>query len=159
MNNKEPSKKQIGRIGEYLVAVELEKQGFTTSLLLNNAENIDILAFDNKTGKSISIQVKTQLKKKHWPISALSLSKKYDNVFFVFVNLNNNNCPNFYIYKWLEVIKIEREYKKWLKTPGKKGQKHNDNSIRVFELKNDKNLNDWTILREKRSDKKVIKMC
>ena len=75
-------------------------------------------------------------------------------LFFVFVNLNNNNCPNFCIYKWLEVIKIEREYKKWLKTPGKKGQKHNDNSIRVFELKNDKNLNDWTILREKRSDKK-----
>ncbi len=147
-NDKKLSKSQIGRIGEYLVAAELEKHGLATSLLLNNAEGIDILAFDDKTGKSISIQVKTQQKNNHWPISALSISKKYDNSFFVFVNLNND-CPIFYIYKWMDVVKnVKKEYKKWLDTPGKNGQKHKDNPIRVFKPKDDKNLNDWNILKK-----------
>lgn len=46
-----------GQTGEYLVAAELARQGFTVALPTGNAEAIDIIAYG--FGQSVAIQVKT----------------------------------------------------------------------------------------------------
>lgn len=46
-----------GQTGEYLVAAELARQGFTVALPTGNAEAIDVLAYG--FGKTLAIQVKT----------------------------------------------------------------------------------------------------
>ena len=53
----------IGNCGEYYVAAELERRGFTVAVPMSNVDNFDILARSKKTNKQYSIQVKTTTKK------------------------------------------------------------------------------------------------
>ena len=46
-----------------------------------------------------------------------------------------------------EVAKyVKREHRKWLDTPGRKGQSHNDTSMRMFRDKEGKYLGRWELL-------------
>lgn len=49
----------IGNAGEYFVAGELERRGFTVAVPMSNVKDFDILAIDRETHKQIAIQVKT----------------------------------------------------------------------------------------------------
>ena len=144
-------KNKIGRMGEYLVAYELEKNGFSTTLTIKNTREIDVFAFDEKKKKSISIQVKTHKKgdaKTEWAVNASNLNQMSGDLFFVFVELNEASA-DYYVHTSKEVVnRINADHKKWEKKPGKNGQKHKDNTIRKWTEKNDKHLNNWNILRE-----------
>jgi predicted AAA+ superfamily ATPase len=51
--------------GEYFVAAELYRRGFSVGMTIGNAKAIDL--FINKDNKTVSIQVKAiRNKKKHW---------------------------------------------------------------------------------------------
>ncbi len=45
----------IGNCGEYLVAAELERRGFTAAVPMSNTEAFDILAIHRETKKQIAI--------------------------------------------------------------------------------------------------------
>lgn len=85
-----------GLSGEYFVAAELLRRGFSVGITMGNAKAIDILA--EKDGKQFIIQVKAIYKKKNvgWPIMK---DKVIANHFYVFVNLNGDKMiePDYFI--------------------------------------------------------------
>jgi hypothetical protein len=76
-----------------------------------------------------------------------------NNLFYVFVDLKSGNeKPDYYIVPSLDVADyIKASHTKWLKEPSKTGKKHNDNSMRIFEIDTDsivvKYLNRWDNLK------------
>lgn len=85
-----------GLSGEYFVAAELLRRGYSVGITMGNAKAIDILA--EKDRKQFIIQVKAIFKKKNvgWPMMA---DKVNENIFYVFVNLNGDKMtePDFFI--------------------------------------------------------------
>ena len=49
----------IGNCGEYFVAAELERRGFTAAVPMSNTKSFDVLAIDRANDRQIAIQVKT----------------------------------------------------------------------------------------------------
>ena len=79
----------IGNSGEYFVAGELERRGFNVAVPMSNVKDFDLLAIERDTHKQIAIQVKTTgYKQKKWTLSKKNESLVGDNVFYVFVSLN-----------------------------------------------------------------------
>ena len=110
---------------------------------------MDILATNESTSKSVAIQVKTN----QGATKARVLQKKAeeyfgDNLFYVFVNLKDKKShPDFYIVPSKVVAdQIRKGHAKWLRTPGKKGQPHNDSTMRKFSDEHDKYWGKWDIL-------------
>jgi len=85
-----------GLSGEYFVAAELLRRGFSVGITMGNAKAIDILA--EKDGKQFIIQVKAIFKKKNvgWPMTK---DKVISDHFYVFVNLNGDKMaePEYFI--------------------------------------------------------------
>ena len=138
MNNQKINNINIGNCGEYYVAAELERRGFTVAVPMSNVDNFDILAINkNKPYNQYAIQVKTTTKAS-WLLSKKNEDIVGDNIYYVFVKLVGDNMPEYYIYpsKYVaENIKVNHE--EWLKKPGKNGQPHNDNSMREFKCETD----------------------
>lgn len=74
-----------GLAGELFVAAELLKRGLQTSVTFGNAKAIDLFAFNPRTKRAFTIQVKTVRRKNPWPISH---EKIFANHVYVFVLLN-----------------------------------------------------------------------
>ena len=53
----------IGNAGEYFVAGELERHGFTAAVPMSNTKDFDILAINRQSYKQYAIQVKTTKKR------------------------------------------------------------------------------------------------
>lgn len=87
-----------GNCGEYFVAAELERRGFTAAVPMSNTKDFDILAINRETNKQIAIQVKTtRFKKKSWTLSKKNEEIVDDNVFYFFVALNELENPEYHI--------------------------------------------------------------
>lgn len=143
-----PNKILTGVSGEYFVAAELSRHGYAASLTLRNTRGIDILASNTDATKSVGIQVKTNSgKKPHWLLSQKAESDIAENLFYVFVNLNGTDTPEYYIVPRAEVAKYVREsHKAWLARPGVNGRAHRESAMRVFRDPERKYLNAWDSL-------------
>ena len=139
----------IGNCGEYFVAAELERHGFTVAVPMSNTKDFDILAISREIPyNQFAIQVKTSnSNKKQWILSRKNEQLKGNNIFYIFVSLNDGQNPSYHIVPSEIVAKyINDDYNKWLNKPGKNGIKHNDNTIRKFRDLNDTFLNRWDLL-------------
>jgi hypothetical protein len=100
-----------GLSGEYFVAAELLRRGFSVGITMGNAKAIDILA--EKDGKQFIIQVKAIFKKKNvgWPIMTEKVNPHH---FYVFVNLNGDGMlePEYYICTGKETVTRIKQYQK-----------------------------------------------
>jgi hypothetical protein len=135
-----------GVSGEYFVAAELSRLGFIASITLKNTKGFDILATNEKASKTIAIQVKTnQGVEKGWVINKKAEDYSGEDFFYVFVNLKDRTShPDFHIVPSKVVAnEIRESHARWLKTPGKKGQAHNDSPVRKFYDAHDKYLGKW----------------
>lgn len=76
--------------GEYFVAAELYRRGYSVAITLGNAKAIDLFA--EKGAQAVNIQVKAIRNRKSvgWPIMR---DKIMDNVLYVFVCLNDPGVP------------------------------------------------------------------
>ncbi|MBC8554033.1 MAG: ATP-binding protein [Candidatus Brocadiales bacterium] len=94
--------------GEYFVAAELYRRGFSVGMTIGNAKAIDILAYKDKN--PIAIQVKAIKNKKSvgWPIMR---DKVEDGIIYIFVNLNNQDHPDYFICNSLEAREKVKQYK------------------------------------------------
>ena len=95
--------------GEYFVAAELYKRGYSVAITLGNAKAIDLFA--EKETKSVNIQVKTIKTKKSvgWPIMK---DKVIPNVIYVFVCLNQpGTSPSYFICTSGETRNKVKQYK------------------------------------------------
>ena len=148
----------IGNSGEYFVAGELERRGFTVAVPMSNVKDFDILAINRETHQQFAIQVKTTgYKQKKWTLSKKNETLVGDNIFYVFVSLNELDTPEYHIVPSKIVAKtITESHKKWLETPGKNGQMHNDTNIRVFLDPDDTYYDKWSLLEIKPFNDKMI---
>lgn len=80
--------------GEYFVAAELYRRGFSVGMTIGNAKAIDL--FVHKDNKVLSIQVKAIKNDKSggWPIME---DKVIESILYIFVNLNDQSQPDYYI--------------------------------------------------------------
>lgn len=74
-----------GLAGELFVAAELLKRGIQTSITFGNAKAIDLLAYNPKTGRNFTVQVKSLRKKNEFLISHSKVNVAH---IYVFVVLN-----------------------------------------------------------------------
>jgi hypothetical protein len=79
--------------GEYFVAAELYKRGYSVAMTLGNAKAIDLFA--EKGLRTVNVQVKAIRLRKNvgWPMLR---SKVFDRVVYVFVCLNVESSPPTY---------------------------------------------------------------
>ena len=139
----------IGNAGEYFVAGELERRGYTAAVPMSNTKDFDILAINRDNYNQYAIQVKTtRNKKKEWILSKKNEDIVGKNIFYIFVSLNYLENRNYHIVSSKIVAEtLKNNHQLWLKTLGKNGQKHNDNNMRKFEDNEDKFLNKWDYLK------------
>jgi len=137
-----------GVAGEYFVAAELSRRGYTASLTLRNTRGVDILASNAEATKSVGIQVKTnQSSKREWMLSERVEKDVATNLVFVFVRLNELGTPDYYIVPRACVAKhVSESHQRWLDTPGRQGQAHKDNAVRKFADPEQIYLNQWGLL-------------
>ena len=132
-----PQSSVIGAAGEHLVLSNLLRLNFVAGQSPYNTKDYDLVVL-NKNGTSSSpIQVKTALNKDGW------VMKKKDetpiaNLIFCFVYLEiDSNKTEIYIIDSKTVSEILNfSHRIWLKVPGLKGRKHNDNNMRVLSRNN-----------------------
>ncbi len=145
-----------GISGEYYVAAELTKRGYVASLTSKNTKAIDLLASNQDGSKVVSIQVKTARNGKSFTLGQKD-EELFDNgsLFYIFVNLNITTKRDtieygqieYYIVPMRKVKNyIYNSHRQWLNTPGKQGQKHNDSSMRIYNIQDDDKLNNFDIL-------------
>lgn len=139
----------IGNSGEYFVAGELERRGYTVAVPMSNVKDFDILAIHRSTYRQFAIQVKTTgYKQKKWTLNKKNEYLIGDNIFYVFVSLNELDVPEYHIVPSKIVAEtIKTFHQNWLGTPGKNGQQRNDTNIRVFRDDEDLFLNKWDMLK------------
>lgn len=98
-----------GLSGEYFVAAELLRRGYSVGITMGNAKAIDILA--EKDGNQFIIQVKAIFKKNNvgWPMMA---DKVNESIFYVFVNLNGDKMtePDYFIATGIEAKQKVKQY-------------------------------------------------
>lgn len=138
----------IGNAGEYFVAGELERRGFSVAIPMSNTELFDILALNRNTLKQYIIQVKTTHKKKReWILSVKNEKINDENIFYVFVYMHELNPPEYHIIPSKIVAEqITNGHIQWLNTPGKNGRTRNDGPMRTFCDCDNKYLNRWDLL-------------
>lgn len=105
----EIQRSSTGLSGEYFVAAELLRRGFSVGITMGNAKAIDILA--EKDGHQYIIQVKAIFKKKNigWPMMRDKVNEK---IFYIFVNLNGDkmNGPDYFIANGKETKRKVKQY-------------------------------------------------
>lgn len=74
-----------GNAGEYFVAGELERRGFTVALPMSNVRDFDILAINRTTHVQYAIQVKTTwYKQKKWTLAKKNEALMGDHIIYFF---------------------------------------------------------------------------
>ncbi len=149
-NQDKLSKGLTGIAGEYFVAGELSIRGFMASVTLRNNDSIDIHASKFSDNKIIAIQVKTnQYGGRSWPLSKKAEALESENLFYVFVALKGlSQRPEYFIVPSKVIAeRLKTGHAKWLATPGKKGQPHQDTNMRQFQDKEGYFLEKWDLLK------------
>jgi hypothetical protein len=144
-----PSPASVCLAGEYFVAAELARMGHIALITLRNTDKVDILASNAEGTRTVSLQVKTQSGRgTRWPLHHKAEKLQSPSLFYVFVTLKTTGTnPDYYIVPSRTVAKEVREnHKRWLATPGRKGQAHRDNSMRLF-TKAQRYKDRWDLLR------------
>ena len=94
--------------GEYFVAAELYKRGYSVAMTLGNAKAIDLFA--EKGLRTVNVQVKAIALRKNvgWPMLK---AKIFDRIIYVMVCLNDENAaPIYFIARGDEIRERVKEY-------------------------------------------------
>ncbi|MEI6568117.1 MAG: hypothetical protein WCR20_15675 [Verrucomicrobiota bacterium] len=98
-----------GLSGEYFVAAELYRRGWSVGMTIGNAKSVDLFA--EKDERRVAIQVKAIFKRKHggWPIM---LANVRSDCFYIFVNLNGDTMatPDYFICTSEEAKLVVKQY-------------------------------------------------
>ena len=94
--------------GEYFVAAELYKRGYSVAITLGNAKAIDLFA--EKGLRTVNVQVKAISLRKNvgWPMLK---AKVFDRIVYVMVCLNDEHTPpTYFIARGDEIRDKVKEY-------------------------------------------------
>ena len=105
----EISRNNTGLSGEYFVAAELYRRGWSVGMTIGNAKSVDLFA--EKDNKRIAVQVKSIYKKKNVGFPIMK-DKIRGDCYYIFVNLNADtmSMPDFYVCTPAEAKIIVKQY-------------------------------------------------
>lgn len=104
-----PDKNSSHLAGEYFVAAELYRRGYSVAMTLGNAKAIDLFA--EHEAQTVNVQVKAIRDKKSvgWP---MMFDKVVDGVVYVFVCLNApGEPPDYYLCNAAEARSLVKQYR------------------------------------------------
>ena len=109
----------IGNCGEYFVASELERRGFSVAIPMSNTPNFDILAISRQTNKQYAIQVKTtSYGANKWFVNdKVKGVTENSNIVYVFVHLHELDAPTYYIIPREQILNYLNDKYKDKDTP------------------------------------------
>ncbi|TSA44812.1 hypothetical protein D4R52_03620 [bacterium] len=141
-----------GNASQFFVAGELCRRGLVAVVTMGNCPNTDILCSNKEGTKFVHIQVKTFRPGDKTCSVGRKAEKNYGANFFWILGgiptMDSQKEFEHYIIPSTEMSKnIKEAHSKWLKEIGKKGQAHNDSSIRTAALPPRKGFNGWDISR------------
>ncbi len=101
-----------GIAGVHLVAAELSLRGYSVAITARNTPGIDLLATSPRTGKTYSVQVKTNAQERiphFWLLGSHPVRPRAD-LFYVFVNVRRPpKFPEFYVVPSVIVKRYSRK--------------------------------------------------
>lgn len=143
-------KNSRGSASQFFVAGELCRRGLVAVVTMGNTPNTDILCSNTAGTKFVHIQVKTYIPGSR-TVSVGKKAEKNNGERFIWV-LSGIPTPGsdkpfeYYIIPSSEVSKnVTEAHEKWLATPGKGGQAHNDSNVRTITLPPYKSAHGWVI--------------
>ena len=138
----------IGLCGRLFVCAELTRRNFTIKSDVFNLHKTDIVV--NDIAKDIIIRVKTRKSNtNNWVLTNKDETNYGKNIFYIFVSLNENGTPDYYIVPSEFVAKcIYVNHKEWeLSRPIGSPI----SNVRKFKLdKDSKYKNNWLLINNKR---------
>lgn len=139
-----------GNASQFFVAGELCRRGYAAVVTMGNTPNTDVLVSDIDGKRFVHVQVKTFAPKNRTCSVGMKAEKTYgENFFWVLCGLprkDSSEAVCFYVIPADDMASnVAESHKIWLKTPGKKGQEHRDNTMRVVAIPPRKTLNGWSI--------------
>ncbi len=144
------SSQLTGIAGTYYVAAELSRRGYLAYPTSRNVGEVDILTANPRTGKSVSIQVKSTLRAEdktgrlYWILNERAEGLKDRNLFYVFLSLQQPS--NFYVVPSQSVANFVAKYhRKWLRRKGRHGQRHKNTNMRMW-WADKRYINKWELL-------------
>jgi hypothetical protein len=126
----------LGAAGEHYVMSELLRRGYIAALAPQGVPNADIVVCNVEGTQLASIQVKTRRDRGGdggWHMKAKHEDVRSDMLFYSFVDFGADVGTPAVVYvipspRVAEVLAVS--HRKWLATPGRNGQAHNDTPIR-----------------------------
>jgi hypothetical protein len=139
-----------GNASQFFVAGELCRRGYCAVVTLGNTPNVDILCSNVDGTKFVHVQVKTFVPGGRTCSVGLKAQKDFgENFFWVLggIPLPKSKAEfEYYIIPSQDMAKnVLEAHQMWLSVPGKKGQSHNENTIRTVHLPPRKSISGWDV--------------
>src|SRR5438874_12859472 len=143
-------KSSRGNASQFFIAGELCRRGYSAVVTLGNTPNVDILCSNQQGTRFAHIQVKTFVPGSRTCSVGMKTMKNVGPTFFWVLGgipLAESDRPFEYYIIPSEVMarNVSEEHALWISTPGKKGQAHRHNRVRIVHLPPDKSLTGWDI--------------
>ena len=106
------SKSQLSQFGEFSVAAELNRRGFSATVTYGNMKNTDVVAF-SKLGHYARVEVKTSSRNRFVTgLTKKKLLKCDDKVFWVLVSVQQDRelaTPRYFVLSDAEIKGVQRD--------------------------------------------------
>ena len=126
-------KQLVGAAGEYLVLSRLLNLGYLAAPAPRGTRKADVLVNPLDNRQPWLIQVKTTLRtdgRAKWHMKEKHEEISDEDMLYCFVDLDDKDSDIYVIPAKKVSQVITDSYRAWLKTPGKKGQAHNETAMR-----------------------------
>ena len=139
-----------GNASQFFIAGELCRRGYSAVVTLGNTPNTDILCSNMEGTKFIHIQVKIFVPgNKTCSVGVKSEKNFGKNFFWILGGIPKPEQKSDFLYYIIPskvmAENVKKAHQLWLKTPGKKGQKHNETSVRTVHIPPKKSFSSWDI--------------
>lgn len=139
-----------GNASQFFVAGELCRRGYSAVVTMGNTPNTDILCSNIEGTRFVHVQVKTFVPGSRTCSVGVKAEKDFgENFFWVLGGIPEPESKSDFVYYIIPSPVLAREVNKahrlWRATPGKNGQEHNENNIRIVNLPPSKSITGWDV--------------
>ena len=139
---KDHDKTYRGIASQFFVAGELCRRGYSAAVMMGNTPDVDILCSNRGATRFVHIQVKTFIPGRKKCAVGRKAEETYDKTFFwVLAGIPPPDSESPSDFRYYIIIpaaemasRVLPAHKRWMDTPGAKGQQHNDNKVRAVWL-------------------------
>lgn len=139
-----------GNASQFFVAGELCRRGYSAVVTLGNTPNTDILCSNIEGTRFVHLQVKTFVPGNRTCFVGVKSEKNFgENFFWVLAGIPEPGSESHFEYYIIPSSEMSKSILKghhiWREMLGKKGQEHNETSVRAVHLPPFKSLSGWDI--------------